>query len=63
MTESGWPDASPVMNGFVKTSVILCLKENYLGAHAQRGLQQLSCVSVCLCVCVCLLPLVQQTEQ
>ena len=24
-----------------------------LGAHAQRGLQYLVCVSVCLCVCVC----------
>ena len=22
-----------------------------LGAHAQRGLQQLSCVCVCVCVC------------
>ena len=32
-----------------------------LGANAQQGLQQLSCVSVCLCVC--LLPLFQQTEQ
>ena len=26
-----------------------------LGAHAQRGLQQLSCVSVCLSVCLLLL--------
>ena len=24
-----------------------------LGAHAQRGLQQLSRVCVCVCVCVC----------
>ena len=24
-----------------------------LGAHAQRGLRYLLCVSVCLCVCVC----------
>ena len=25
-----------------------------LGAHAQRGLQQLSRVCVCVCVCVCM---------
>jgi len=25
-----------------------------LGAHAQRGLLYLVCVSVCVCVCVCL---------
>ena len=24
-----------------------------LGAHAQRGLRYLVCVSVCLCVCLC----------
>ena len=24
-----------------------------LGAHAQRGLRYLVCVSVCVCVCVC----------
>ena len=29
-----------------------------LGAHAQRGLLYLLCVSVCMCVCVCLPPLI-----
>ena len=37
--------------------LLYCKRQDLLtlGAHAQRRLQYLLCVSVCVCVCVCLL--------
>ena len=45
-----------------KEKIVVVLRLLTLSAHAQQGLQQLSCV-LSVCVCVCLLPLFQQTEQ
>ena len=59
-----WLNSFPTLVGLVMlltTLNHLCIHVLLtLSVHAQRGLQQLSRVSVCLSVC--LLPLFQQTE-
>ena len=37
---------------FLLSSCLRCISLLTLSAHAQRGLQQLSCVCVCVCVCL-----------